>query len=717
MNPTAPGVYLVEVPSGNRTIAGVATSITAFVGRCRRGPTDRAVRVTNYGAFEKQFGGLWLDSTLSYSVRQFYQNGGSDAVIVRLVNEVGVPGGRILDNGTAEGLALAESTPGTGGSTLRARVEDDGTRHVDIEERAAGPDGQPVVVRRQRFSGADAAALLAAFQADESLVTVEEFADLPGVADWQEFDPGDAPALPARSALPLEVNEALSFQAAAAGADGNQLFVSILPSATDADVFAVVIERRNDDDTFTNLGTFEAQTVGSVAADVNGAALDVVVTGDPSTLTQRPLPVIRAPLAGGDDAAEATLDLPVAGLAVSAANPGVWGDQLRVRVDHNTRDPDDETLFNLTVEDVNDNGRAVATEVFRNLSVDPASPRFAATIIAQQSLLVRLDEEPPDLAPRETAAPIALAGGQDGGDLTEDEFIGPGREAAKEGLFRLADVDLFNLLVIPPLTRDVDVSDTLWTEALRYCRERRSMLLIDPPSGWTRPDQAITGIEQLAGLRDPNSVMYFPRVRGADPLRDNALETFAASGLMAGVISRIDAQRGVWKSPAGLEAGLVGVRELAYNLIDGEVGQLNPLGINCLQVRPAAGPVAWGARTLHGDDRLASDWKYLAVRRLALYIEESLYRGSQWAVFEPNDFVLWQQLRLSIGTFMNNLFRRGAFQGESPADSFYVKCDDETTTQADIDLGIVNIEVGFRPLKPAEFVVIRIRQMAGQVAG
>ncbi|HXU59152.1 MAG TPA: phage tail sheath C-terminal domain-containing protein, partial [Verrucomicrobiae bacterium] len=150
-------------------------------------------------------------------------------------------------------------------------------------------------------------------------------------------------------------------------------------------------------------------------------------------------------------------------------------------------------------------------------------------------------------------------------------------------------------------------------------------------------------------------------------------------------------------------------------LTDGENGQLNPLGLNCLRSFPVAGNLVWGARTLVGADLLASEWKYLPVRRTALFLEESLYRGTQWVVFEPNDEPLWAQIRLNIGAFMQNLFRQGAFQGRSPREAYIVKCDRETTTQNDINLGIVNILVGFAPLKPAEFVVIRIQQMAGQV--
>ena len=150
-------------------------------------------------------------------------------------------------------------------------------------------------------------------------------------------------------------------------------------------------------------------------------------------------------------------------------------------------------------------------------------------------------------------------------------------------------------------------------------------------------------------------------------------------------------------------------------LTDPENGELNPLGINCLRTFPATGTVVWGARTLQGADRLASEWKYIPVRRTALYIEESLFRGTQWVVFEPNDEPLWAQIRLNVGAFMQNLFRQGAFQGQTPRDAYFVKCDKETTTQNDINLGIVNIVVGFAPLKPAEFVVIKLQQIAGQI--
>jgi uncharacterized protein len=185
---------------------------------------------------------------------------------------------------------------------------------------------------------------------------------------------------------------------------------------------------------------------------------------------------------------------------------------------------------------------------------------------------------------------------------------------------------------------------------------------------------------------------------------------------VAGLWARTDGTRGVWKAPAGTAATLTGVQKLEYKLTDPENGVLNPVAINCLRNFPIYGPVCWGARTLNGADQMADQWKYIPVRRLALYIEESLYRGTQWVVFEPNDTPLWAQIRLNVGAFMQTLFRQGAFQGSTPQQAYFVQCDATTNPQASINLGIVNIVVGFAPLNPAEFVVITIQQMAGQVA-
>ena len=263
----------------------------------------------------------------------------------------------------------------------------------------------------------------------------------------------------------------------------------------------------------------------------------------------------------------------------------------------------------------------------------------------------------------------------------------------------------------------------VYQDAMTYCVVRRAVLLVDPPAAWsankaTAAATALAGLSGL-GLAGPaarNAALYFPPLVEADPLHDGQLETFVPCGAVAGVMARTDATRGVWKAPAGLDAALNGIQGFAVNLTDPENGLLNPVGINCLRSFPVNGRVIWGARTLRGADQLADEYKYVPVRRLALFLEESLYRGTQWVVFEPNDEPLWSQIRLNVGAFMQNLFRLGAFQGKTPQEAYLVKCDKETTTQNDINLGIVNILVGFAPLKPAEFVIIKVQQLAGQIA-
>ncbi|HZE57456.1 MAG TPA: phage tail sheath subtilisin-like domain-containing protein [Chthoniobacterales bacterium] len=306
----------------------------------------------------------------------------------------------------------------------------------------------------------------------------------------------------------------------------------------------------------------------------------------------------------------------------------------------------------------------------------------------------------------------------DGGPLRKSDFIGAGKEKANKGLYALNKADLFNLLCLPGY-KDTglgfDVDKEVISRAAKYCEARRAMLLVDSPASWRTKADAKTGIALGVGTTSRNAGLFFPRLRQPNPERNNQKEDFGPGGAVAGVFARTDAQRGVWKAPAGLEARLIGVPELAVLLTDADNGELNPLSVNCLRNFPDAGKVVWGARTLAGSDQAASEWKYIPVRRTALFIEESLFRGTKWVVFEPNEEPLWAQIRFNAGVFMDGLFRKGAFQGQSPKEGYFVKCDAETTTQNDVNLGVVNIIVGFAPLKPAEFVIIKIQQMAGQI--
>jgi phage tail sheath protein FI len=418
-----------------------------------------------------------------------------------------------------------------------------------------------------------------------------------------------------------------------------------------------------------------------------------------------------------------------------AANPGAWGARLRLRVDHNidasivaANIPD--TMFNLRVKDL---GTGV-TETFLNVSITLGHPRFVSEVLLQSSRLLRgaatLATRPPINGPPAatatdpfddpSATALTVGANADGTAIGAAQVAsGANLRSNKQGLFALEKADLFNLLNVPPFSPTADVDKNTWDAVVAYARERRAMVLVDPPfhaaNGWDEASDVTAAAITNVATRSENAALFFPRIRAANPLNENRPEPFAPCGAVAGVIARTDSARGVWKSAAGIDAALSGVLALDVNLTDPENGTINPLGVNCLRSFPNTGPIVWGSRTLKGADQLASEWKYLAVRRTALFLEESLYRGTQWVVFEPNDEPLWAQIRLNVGAFMQNLFRQGAFQGRTPREAYFVKCDRETTTQADINLGIVNILVGFAPLKPAEFVVIKIQQIAGEI--
>ncbi|MEU1819787.1 phage tail sheath C-terminal domain-containing protein [Streptomyces roseifaciens] len=438
--------------------------------------------------------------------------------------------------------------------------------------------------------------------------------------------------------------------------------------------------------------------------------------------------------------------------------PGVWAKNLEARVKgvEDDKDPLKEKTdaYSLTLTDT---GTGVE-ETYLNISTEADSPRSLKRVLAGSQLVRWVsDGKKPD----NNDVPEPVGGQQgEGGDQPsngnqpgDDDEAGPstggtgqskdffstvgnlpaadafptladykGDPVQKTGVQALLKADIVNLLCIPDATDKLtgNQSEELVRAAAEFCREHRALLLVDPPGTWNDAPTAgavADSARTLPVTGDParNAAVYFPRVLATDLPRGGLVRDFPPCGVMAGVIARTDAQRGVWKAPAGTDASLNGVQGLKMPLTDLENGQLNQRGVNCLRELPAVGPVAWGARTMRGNDQLTDEWKYLPVRRLALFVEESLYRGTQWVVFEPNDEPLWASIRLNIGAFMNSLFREGAFQGRTPAEAYLVKCDRENNPQNDIDRGIVNIQVGFAPLKPAEFVIIHIQQLAGQV--
>ena len=576
---SAPGVYIQEVPSGVRTIVGVSTSRTVFVGRTQRGPVGQCVEVSSYKEFEDNFGGLLADSPMTYAVLDFFLNGGSQAVILRVFNPpAAAPNTSSASTAGAGSPPASDANPPATPAANPSPSPQDFTAYI-VPEPPANPPAPPA-------------------------------------------GPSSPPAAPASASAP----------------------------------------------------------------------------------------------------AAAPASPPAAAPVLLASSPGTWGTRLTFRTNTNNISPmvsqhfstptwDASDLFNLAIT-YTDLDKSQDTETFNLVSLNPAAgARYLGTVLQQSSRYAVL--APPDSPPVDAAAHNQAL--KDSAPLSDTAYT--------QSLDALDRLDVYNIVCIPPDSFDGDTSASVYTAAAARCSTMKATLIIDPPGSWARAS-AITPPENFdsvigvapAQLAAQYCALYYPRVCSEDPLMGGMVRTRPASGIIAGIMARTDATRGVWKAPAGYETGLANITGLPVTLTDDENGTLNSQGINCLRSFTGVGPVIWGARTLAGADVLSSDFKYLPVRRLTNYIEQTLLRQTRWAVFEPNDEPLWAQLRLAIGAFMNDLFRQGAFQGGSRDKAFFVKCDATTTTQDDINRGIVNIEVGFAPLKPAEFVVIYIEQMAGQTA-
>jgi phage tail sheath protein FI len=277
----------------------------------------------------------------------------------------------------------------------------------------------------------------------------------------------------------------------------------------------------------------------------------------------------------------------------------------------------------------------------------------------------------------------------------------------------LDKVPIFNLISTPGVT-DVNVTSAMLT----FAERKLAFAIVDAPRD-TAADSTF-GLPEIddafqAVPKSTNGALYFPWVEAIDPLTSSSIEE-PPCGVVAGKYATVDLRRGVWKAPAGIETTIGSITGVVDRgrMTNERQGLLNPVGINCLRTFRDTGTVIFGARTLVAGNTAFEQWRYVPVRRVALFIEQSLVNSLGWAVFEPNDEPLWNALRTTINNFMLSLFNQQAFQGSTPSQAFRVVCDATTTTQTDIDSGRVNILVAFAPLKPAEFVVIRIAQLAGQ---
>lgn len=761
VTPTYPGVYIEELPSGVRTIIGVSTSVTAFVGYTSRGPTDRAVQVFNFGDFERTFGGLSTDSDAGHVVQHFFQNGGAEAWIVRVAQGAAKAGITLLNGvGGSAALKVEAVSEGTWGNTLRIDVDYDTSNPASLfnltvteyKERNGVLEAVQTEVHRNLSMNSYASTYAKdAINANSNLIRVERPATALAVitavtgastsGDLSAFDftrldddhrrlaiivNGDGPyefdLFDAGVAIVGATQDdrlddlAAKIEAKVQALKPADTAFSAFTCARDGDTVVATSGKAGEKSAvrFGNAGLRNAAGLLKLGVNNGGREADAVAQIRPAqtgtvgaSLAALDLTTLGATAAvnvnvvsGGTTLATATLNLwtskPATLEQVRAALATALSNAARTELKKAT-----VTLIDKRLRVVAGGSDSDVRLTFAESGADSTATDIG--LVAGVSNVARYAVG----VGATVQAQAAAAPGDDGLPPTPTEL--KGSRDAKKGLYALEDVDLFNILCLPNVTDSAVLS-----EAVSYCEERRAFLLVDLPFATDTLAEAKQWLSDNATLRHKNVAAYFPRPKLPDPLQEYRLRDFPACGVIAGLYARTDSERGVWKAPAGVDAALRGVRGLTYTLTDRENGVLNPLGLNCLRTFPVYGNVAWGARTLVGADTLASEWKYVPVRRLALYLEESLYRGTQWVVFEPNDEPLWAQIRLNIGAFMQGLFRQGAFAGQSPREAYFVKCDKETTTQTDINSGIVNILVGFAPLKPAEFVIIKISQIAGQ---
>jgi uncharacterized protein len=662
---TYPGVYINELSSPVHAITGVATSIAAFIGYTPRGIDNRAQAIFSFSDFERLYGGLSVDSELSYAVAQFYQNApGQQAYVVRVPRTGAAPASAELKTVTSGGLVVSALSSGTWANE---------TLLVDVDQ------GAPVNLASDTL----AFNLTVTNLADQ---TTERFPGLTldksstNYAKTVINDPDNGSRLVNIDDTSLP-NPVAALQVT--GVLGSPITIAEVTTAVTVAAAPAVVH--NDWDLLLTLGGGPATTVTLLAG---GTSVPQSLAG----LALRVQQAINAALAVSAPGASATVS--VAPVVTDSATPPALGQALRISVSA----PGDPGVIPTLA------------------APSGATPPDALTVLG-------LASTPGPPAPSFNVAHYALGGGVDGTGLPgTDGLIGD--QAAFTGIYALEKVDLFNLLSIPDATRALPSDPAaldpvvdpvaIYSQAIPYCDQRRAFLLVDPPPEVTAVSGAVDWISSRLGITDPNGAAFWPRLRLPDPVNSYKLRTFAPSGVVAGVFATTDGSRGVWKAPAGISATLTGVQGLSYLLTDQENGLLNPLGLNCFRSFPVYGRVLWGARTLQGADAEASQWKYTPVRRLALFLEESLYRGLQWVVFEPNDTLLWAAIRLNVESFLQTYFLKGAFAGTTPAQAYFVKCDSETTTATDVANGVVNVLVGFAPLEPAEFVVIQIEQLAGQ---
>lgn len=646
-----PGVYVEEVPSGVRPIEAASTSTAAFVGLAEKGPDDEARRITSWTEFQKHYGSFIKDSYLAESIFQFFNNGGRQCYIVRIARTDATQSDVTVENRAPAPVA---------GIRFSAKNKGDWGNYLylQLEDGSTDPGNTfKISIRHQKVV---------------------------------DFIPDDFVNI-----APLEVHDDLSMDSGSS----NYVVDVLLQQSNliDAEVLASnnslqrgihrggwnptlpLEDNRRFQINVDNDGYHLIELPDTIAASTDLSAIAVEITTAVQALV-------------ANKKKSSTLD--EAFTSFSCTPVTVDSDQrLVLQSGTNTGAGTESEISSVRIQNASTANGAVQLKLGAGnggLSEDAIAVRRPANVEVLQI----------GDAAVETPVTAVTAGSDGTAALTELSY--------SERFSLLDNKNDFSLLAVPGIG-----TTTIVDLGMAYCQQRPLQDVFFIGEMADHDDTPEEGQDFRNALTKPNSygAVYFPWIKALDPSGGSSEPILLPpSGYIAGLYASIDARRGVWKAPAGTEASLSGAIGLALDLTDVEQGNLNRINVNCIRRFAAAGILSWGARTISSDP----EYRYVPVRRMAIMLRVSIYNGIQWAVFEPNDEELWAQLRLNIGSFMTTLFRQGAFQGSTPSKAFFVKCDAETTTQDDINLGVVNVLVGFAPLKPAEFVVVKISQKAGQ---
>ncbi|WP_328884781.1 phage tail sheath family protein [Streptomyces sp. NBC_00299] len=680
LNLTYPGVYTRELDSGVRTVTGAPTSIALFMGPTLRGIDQRATTCLSFADFERKFGGLYGKSSLSYSVLHFFANGGGRAEVMRLpVNNARKAESRIRQSVTTANPSLAVTALSSGSASGSLFLE------IDPFGIGAHPYSTTPPHDTKRFN---------LTVVDPVTGSVERFADLTTEA-------GNARTADTVLGDPDTGSRLLKVRLLGAGADGPQTTGSVYRIEKDA------VAGTFDKDYAVNLTVTRRAADGK--EDAAFSVKDVTVTVFKKD-TRRPasrLELVNQLVVALNQAIRANADR-----QGKLAGASVEGELC-----------EDGAFLRLTISRPD---QAPGAERVHDATVTIEAPASGASLLEEYKLTV-LAANPSRYRLGHPYEKVVFAGtdqflvSDTRSGLDGDAAGQPSTDTFKSAVTALDALDpFFNLLCLPDLVRPSVANpmsphhagaSTVYAEAARVCARKFAFLIVDPPPSAVDIESASSWKSTKLGFRSTHAGAWFPNIRVDDPLHPGTIVSHPPSGAVAGVIARTDNQVGVWQAPAGTDAFLAGVYGPSVEMSDGEQGLLNPLGLNVIRRFPLYQTVAFGSRTVDGADALASQWKYIPVRRTANHILRSLSDSLRWAVHQRNGEELWSQLRVNCTAFLHGLFRQGAFKGVSARDAYFVACDASTTTPGDIDQGIVNIVIGFAPLKPAEFVVISLKQI------